>query len=316
MNKMTENNESKEKTNVWISNEESIPLVSKGVPIMLVIWENILEYTMLYTLEIPKKCPSCQKAHHGESKKEYNRAGCVRLLLSICRSFNNLSVLRKYFCRISRFPGIPLKSVNPHQWRSVEEISWGNNGLISPMYITLMNLKSKSDKKVSERVSCITWLKTGSLIKGMVNWEYGKKLPIFFMAHLNYLMAEGGELFPELKIPMFSYELDRTPNAEYTFQHKMPKMTWKKTLSPNIKDEISIKVKGKYHFLVLGSPYNLFEIDNMDFFKTAKVEPIGKIEGKKVCFLVYRIRSLWRYRIFMKSDKLGTYPIYFRTNVL
>jgi hypothetical protein len=293
---MTDNNKSN--TNIILNTI----LAVEGIPVNLHIWSIILEETIRRS----SYCDSCDKIHSTLRRKR------TLELLVICRKFNNLDILRKNFCRTSNFFNVSMNKLYKQKWTLYDPIN-----KTSLHYVTLPLLISKtSSSEISNRIFNITWLdKTPQ--KGFIKWVYGRRLPIFFMATVSYLISESGEFLPKLKIPAFAPIEDPTPNAKYRYIHDMPKMNWIKTpLKSENSDGPSVSIKGKYHLLVLGSPYNLFEIDNMDFFQTKKVEPIGKVEGKQVCFLVYRIRSLWRYRIFLKSDIYGKYPIYFRTNML
>jgi hypothetical protein len=277
-------------------------LAREGIPVMLDVWRIILEAIV----NLSGYCNNCDKIHSTLTRNK-----TLELLL-ICRTFNNLDILRKRFCRTSKLLNVSMTKVYTQVWKLYDPILQR-----SLHYITLPNLISKSSSnEISNRIFNITWLDKIPP-KGIIKWVYGKRLPVFFMATVKWLISHDGNFLPELKIPAFSSVQDLTPNAKYRYIHDMPKMNWIKTPCQSGNSEpLMIGIKGKYHLLVLGSPYNLFEIDNMDIFKTKKVEPIGKIEGKEVCFLVYRIRSLWRYRIIPKSDIYGKYPIYFRTNIL
>ena len=287
------------------ASSEAINLLVKenGEPNSLHIWGLIMKYVVLM-IPCIGWC-ECGKCGNDKRKKK------LLELLLVCRTFNNLPELREFFRPISSFNGhsMRFKTANIASW------SLYKYGVIGEFrFKTLMSVKTRLGVSPSNRIYGITWMKDNNNFTGYCRWVYDKWLPIYFFARVTHLIDISGNILSDLNIPMFSYKNDLRPNtSKFIYQKFKRKIRWVKT---QIGDTKLLNIKGKYTVLVLGSPFNLFEVDNIDYLTSKKVEPIAKISGPNICYLVYRIQSLRRYRIFFKSDIPGRLPIYFRTNTL
>ena len=270
--------------------------VKDGIPNQMHLWTIILKSIIDSITDVKTANCFC-----GQCFSKKRKARILDLLL-VCRSFNNLAELRKYFQPITPFNGQRLLFTNNVQNWNIDQFK----------FCSLFRVRTRKSQSISNRIYAITWIRERSTNVNHIRWEYGRNLPVFFFAITDQLMDYSGNILPKLSIPMFSYIRENVLGSKYIYKHVIGKMQWKKTM---LVENLQI-TKGRYILLVLGSPFNLFEVDNLNHLQTTKLNPIVKIIGRKVCYLVYRIRSQWRYRIFMKSDTTGKFPIYFRTNSL
>lgn len=284
-------------TNPSTLQEQSCSLLvdEKGVPKALHLWDIVLSHlTSFY---------QSNKAHPYRFKKT-NINMRPKVLMSICRTFNNLPSLRARFIPLilNKSMRIRFRPIGLPYIRNIYNID----------LVTINCVKARLNHGASNRLFGMTWV-CAPRIPNYYVWSR-PDFPVWFFTRHDILITEENDFLPKLKIPLYTHKrLYNSSGTGVNVEKHLSKeqLHWKKEcLTTNLSNN-----KGNYFLLVLGSPWNLYEMSNQNYLDVKKVEPIGKMSACKICYLIYRLKPIWRYRIVLKSDLHGKIPINFRTNV-